>query len=102
MQSSERQHAVVQLAPDNAEAWTRLGSCRFQLEQFNAAISPLRRAAQLLTPAGPSLGAVHLQDTLWLLMQVGHTSLSLVLCRFTSNREDCNVWQGSGASSDSV
>ena len=62
--------AALQLAPGNAEAWTRLGSCRFQLEQFSAAIKPLRRAAQLLTPDGAPHGGVHLQDTLWLLIQV--------------------------------
>lgn len=59
--------AALQLAPSNAEAWMRLGSCRFQLEQFSAAIKPLRRAAQLLTPDG---APIHLQDTLWLLIQV--------------------------------
>ena len=63
--------AALQLAPSNAEAWTQLGSCRFQLEQFSAAIKPLRRAAQLLTPDGAPRGGVHLQDTLWLLIQVG-------------------------------
>ena len=62
--------AALQLAPGNAEAWMRLGSCRFQLEQFSAAIKPLRKAAQLLTPDGAPQGAVHLQDTLWLLIQV--------------------------------
>ena len=59
----------VQLAPDNAEAWMRLGSCRFQLEQFAAAIRPLRRTTQLLTPAGTPANT-HLQDALWLLVQV--------------------------------
>lgn len=66
--------AALQLAPSNAEAWVRLGSCRFQLEQFSAAISPLRRAAQLLTPEGSSTGSLHLQDTLWLLIQVSPPS----------------------------
>ena len=61
---------VMQLAPGNAEAWMRLGSCRFQLEQFTAAIQPLKRAAQLLTPADTPSGVAHLQDTLWLLIQV--------------------------------
>ena len=62
--------AALQLAPSNAEAWMRLGSCRFQLEQFSAAIKPLGRAAQLLTPDGAPRGGIHLQDTLWLLIQV--------------------------------
>ena len=47
----------------------RLGSCRFQLEQFAAAIPPLRRTTQLLTPAGTPANT-HLQDALWLLVQV--------------------------------
>ena len=64
--------AALQLAPSNAEAWMRLGSCRFQLEQYNAAINPLNRAAQLLTPPeGAPGGGAHLQDTLWLFIQVG-------------------------------
>lgn len=63
--------SALQLAPSNAEAWMRLGSCRFQLEQFSAAINPLRQAAQLLAPDGAPRAGVHLQDTLWLLIQVG-------------------------------
>lgn len=70
---AESEHSVVsQLAPDNAEAWMRLGSCRFQLEQFSAAIPPLRRASQLLAPAAAPAMGTHLEDTLWLLVQVCH------------------------------
>lgn len=57
------------LVPGNAEAWMQLGSCRFQLEQFGAAIPPLQRAAHLLTPDGAPPGGINLQDTLWLLVQ---------------------------------
>jgi len=60
----------MQLVPGNAEAWMRLGSCRFQLEQFGAAIPPLQRATHLLTPDGAPPGGINLQDTLWLLVQV--------------------------------
>jgi len=60
----------MQLVPSNAEAWMRLGSCRFQLEQFGAAIPPLQRATHLLTPDGAPPGGINLQDTLWLLVQV--------------------------------
>ncbi|KAA6426938.1 MAG: hypothetical protein FRX49_03262 [Trebouxia sp. A1-2] len=57
------------LVPSNAEAWMQLGSCRFQLEQFSAAIPPLQRASLLLTPDGVPHGGINLQDTLWLLVQ---------------------------------
>ena len=60
----------MQSVPGNAEAWMRLGSCRFQLEQFGAAIPPLQRATHLLTPDGAPPGGINLQDTLWLLVQV--------------------------------
>lgn len=64
---------VLQSAPDSPEAWLRLGSCRFQLEQHSLAVPPLRRAVRLLTstltsPAAPS--SPELQDGLWLLIQV--------------------------------
>ncbi|DBB10637.1 TPA: peroxisomal targeting signal receptor Pex5 [Trebouxia sp. C0006] len=61
--------AAGMLVPGNAEAWMRLGSCRFQLEQFGAAIPPLQRATHLLTPDGAPPGGINLQDTLWLLVQ---------------------------------
>lgn len=56
----------------------QLGSCRFQLEQFSAAIPPLQRASLLLTPDGAPHGGINLQDTLWLLVQVWrHSSFVL-------------------------
>ncbi|DBA81552.1 hypothetical protein WJX77_012401 [Trebouxia sp. C0004] len=61
--------AAGMLVPGNAEAWMRLGSCRFQLEQFGAAIPPLQRATHLLTADGAPPGGINLQDTLWLLVQ---------------------------------
>lgn len=77
----------------------QLGSCRFQLEQFSAAIKPLRRATQLLTPDEAPHGGVHLQDTLWLLIQVSprpceHFSAPLLslpsgcIIMFTAAEED--------------
>ena len=60
----------MQVAPDSAEAWMRLGSCRFQLEQHGPAVPPLRRAVHLLSLANSPSAAPVLQDSLWLLIQV--------------------------------
>ena len=61
---------VMQVAPDSAEAWMRLGSCRFQLEQYGPAVPPLRRAVHLLSLANSPSAEPVLQDSLWLLIQV--------------------------------
>ncbi len=75
----------MQLVPSNAEAWMRLGSCRFQLEQFGAAIPPLQRATHLLTPDGAPPGGINLQDTLWLLVQVWRHLPFLLFRAFVSH-----------------